>query len=88
MLYVSDHGESLGENNVYLHGLPNFIAPRTQRHVPMIMWLGNHFDGVNVEDIKAKKDLPVSHDNISHTLLGLLEVESKIYHKELDLSKH
>src|SRR5919206_174076 len=38
MLYVSDHGESLGENNLYLHGLPYAMAPREQTHVPMLLW--------------------------------------------------
>ena len=85
MLYVSDHGESLGENNVYLHGLPNFIAPKTQRHVPMIMWIGKHFDGLTMAELRAKKDMPLSHDNITHTLLGLLEVESNTYNRALDL---
>lgn len=37
MLYVSDHGESLGENNIYLHGLPYAIAPDFQKKVPMIL---------------------------------------------------
>jgi lipid A ethanolaminephosphotransferase len=38
MLYVSDHGESLGENNLFLHGLPYAIAPDVQKQVPMVMW--------------------------------------------------
>lgn len=88
MLYASDHGESLGENNIYLHGLPNFIAPRTQRHVPMIMWVGKDRDGSNrIANIGAKKDQPLSHDTISHTLLGLLEVETRVYNEQLDLGK-
>ncbi len=88
MLYVSDHGESMGENNVYLHGLPNFLAPKEQRHVPMIMWVGKNYRRANIADLMAKKDLPLSHDNIFHTLLGLMEIESKSYNKDLDLTHH
>ncbi len=88
MLYVSDHGESLGENNVYLHGLPNFLAPKEQRHVPMIMWVGKNFRRVQIDALRAKKDKAYSHDNIFHTLLGMLEIESKSYNKFLDITKN
>lgn len=88
MLYVSDHGESLGENNVYLHGLPNFLAPKEQRHVPMIMWTGKNYKAVTAKQLRAKKDKPYSHDNIFHTLLGLMEIESKDYDKNLDIAHH
>lgn len=87
MLYVSDHGESLGENNVYLHGLPNFLAPKEQRHVPMIMWVGKNFRRVTMAQLEAKKDRPYSHDNIFHTLLGLMEIETKAYNPNLDITK-
>lgn len=88
MLYVSDHGESLGENNVYLHGLPNFAAPETQRHVPMIMWLGKNFRALNNAGLRLKKDRPLSHDNISHTLLGIMEIQTDIYKRDLDLIRN
>lgn len=86
MLYVSDHGESLGENNVYLHGLPNFLAPEEQRHVPMIMWVGKNFRRAKYDGLMAKKDRPYSHDNIYHTLLGMMEIETKDYDKTLDIT--
>lgn len=85
MLYVSDHGESLGENGMYLHGMPNFIAPKTQRHVPVIMWLGKHFDETTIDALRAKQDKPWSHDNIFHTILGTMEIQSNVYNKQLDL---
>lgn len=88
MLYVSDHGESLGENNIYLHGLPNFLAPKEQRHVPMIMWVGENYRRVNIDALRAKKEKPYSHDHIFHTLLGMLEIESKSYNKFLDITKN
>ena len=88
MLYVSDHGESLGENNIYLHGMPNWLAPESQRHVPMIMWVGSNFDELSINELRAKKDTPITHDNISHALLGLMEVESKVYKKDLDFIRN
>ncbi len=88
MLYISDHGESLGENNVYLHGLPNFLAPKEQRHVPMIIWAGKHFARVTFAELEAKKKKPYSHDNIFHTLLGFMEIESNSYNKFLDITKN
>lgn len=87
MFYISDHGESLGENGLYLHGMPNFIAPDTQRHVPMIFWFGDNFGEINVKDIRSHKDQPFTHDNLFHTLLGFMEVESKAYDVQMDILK-
>ncbi len=65
MLYVSDHGESLGENGVYLHGLPNAIAPDAQLHVPAVMWLGRGFrDEVDIPALMQKRGTRYTHDNI------------------------
>lgn len=85
MFYVSDHGESLGEYGLYLHGMPNFMAPKEQRHVPMIMWFGKNFDEVDINDLKARKDKAYSHDNVFHTLLNLVEIDAEIYNENLSL---
>jgi len=87
LLYVSDHGESLGENNLYLHGLPYWIAPDAQKHVPLVMWFGEHFDKdeLNLSALRRKEDNPLSHDYIFHTILGLMEVQTSIYDPSLDL---
>ncbi len=85
MLYASDHGESLGEAGLYLHGLPYFVAPDTQTKVPMIMWLGKHYDGISTAALNQVRDQPYSHDNIFHTVLGLFEVQSTIYDPEKDI---
>ena len=77
MLYVSDHGESLGEHNVYLHAAPYLIAPKEQTHVPVIAWTGNNFD-YNIEDIKPYKDFSLSHDDLFCTILVAYELESKM----------
>lgn len=85
MLYVSDHGESLGENGLYLHGLPNIIAPDTQRHVPAILWIGDNYDEIDTEQLKNKQKKQFSHDNVFHTILGFMEVESSVYDKTMDI---
>ena len=84
MFYMSDHGESLGEFSLYLHGLPNFIAPDAQRHIPAIVWLGENYEITN-ENLAQKKDYSISHDNFFHTVLGLMEIETEIYNRNLDL---
>ena len=86
MFYVSDHGESLGENGLYLHGMPNFMAPDEQRHVPAIMWFGEGFDGANINLLKNKRNKRYSHDNIFHTVLGFMEIETTIYNQEMDIA--
>jgi lipid A ethanolaminephosphotransferase len=86
LLYVSDHGESLGENGIYLHGLPYMIAPSEQTQVPAILWLNEAMSEVqDVSFIKEKSDNLLSHDNLSHTLLGLMGVETKVYDSSLDI---
>lgn len=85
MLYVSDHGESLGENGVYLHGLPRAIAPDAQLHVPAVIWFGDSVRRVSNRAADAHRDLRLSHDNIFHTVLGFLEIETSIYRNDLDI---
>ena len=84
MLYISDHGESLGESGVYLHGLPYAFAPEQQTHVPMIFWTDNaqaDFDTACLRDLSKSS---ISHDNIFDTLLSIMSVKSKAYHIEND----
>lgn len=86
MLYVSDHGESLGENGIYLHSMPYMMAPKSQIEVPMIMWFGGNMkretDYVKLRSLLNK---PFSHDNIFHTVLGMMEIESDTYNPDLDI---
>jgi lipid A ethanolaminephosphotransferase len=85
MVYLSDHGESLGEAGLYLHGLPYLIAPDTQTHVPLILWFGSNNRDVDVDAVRQLRDLPLSHDNLFHTLLGLFEVGTEIYDADKDI---
>jgi lipid A ethanolaminephosphotransferase len=86
MIYVSDHGESLGENNIYLHGLPYMIAPKEQTHIPMILWMSKGFGKTGFKEncLEEKKNKPLSHDNIFHSVLGLMDVQAGDYLPELD----
>ncbi|MRS13867.1 phosphoethanolamine transferase EptA [Enterobacteriaceae bacterium RIT691] len=83
LVYLSDHGESLGENGVYLHGLPWSIAPDTQKHVPMLIWLSPDYQqryGVNYECMKTHaKANDYSQDNLFSTMLGLAGVATSEY---------
>jgi lipid A ethanolaminephosphotransferase len=88
MMYVSDHGESLGENGLYLHGLPYFLAPEAQKHVPFVMWFGQNFDLQSLSGIQAKRMEQLSHDNIFSTLLGLFELQTAAYNPKMDLLDH
>lgn len=77
MLYVSDHGESLGERGIYLHGLPYMFAPHEQTKVPLILWAGSTSD-IDINSAIRKKDLPHSHDSIFNSMLATFEIEETL----------
>lgn len=88
LIYVSDHGESLGERGLYLHGLPYAIAPRTQTRVPMVVWLSPALSaarGIDAACLRARAMRPASHDNLFHSVLGLMQVRTGAYVRDLDL---
>jgi lipid A ethanolaminephosphotransferase len=88
MIYVSDHGESLGEGNIYLHGLPYALAPDVQKHVPMLLWLSPKAQldlSVDTECLQNRRHEALTHDNLFHSVLGLLNVETKPYNARLDI---
>jgi len=87
MVYVSDHGESLGEKNMYLHGLPYSVAPPEQTTVPLITWLSPGFEQVSrvsTRCLQSQRNKPLSHDNLFHSVLGLMSVKTSVYQRELD----
>ena len=87
MYYISDHGESLGEGGIYLHGMPYFMAPDEQKKIPAFMWFDDSMSKIfDIDSIKEKARLPQSHDSLFHTLLGLMDVKTKLYKKDLDLT--
>ena len=88
LMYLSDHGESLGENNLYLHGLPYRFAPDVQKHIPWVLWLSPQFQqesGISLKCLARLRDEHVSQDNYFHTVLGLLGVRTKVYDPRRDM---
>ncbi len=89
LFYMSDHGESLGEGGVYLHGMPYFIAPDAQKHIASFVWFGKGEmrKRVDFEKLRAKKGNSFSQDNLFHSILGLMEVQTKVYDTSKDIFK-
>ena len=88
LFYASDHGESLGENGIYLHGLPKKIAPKEQTNFAMILWLSDQIvknQNINLSKIKNMANKELNHDYLPHTLLNLFKVQSSVYKKDLSL---
>jgi lipid A ethanolaminephosphotransferase len=88
LLYVSDHGESLGEQGLYLHGMPYAFAPRVQKEVPLMLWTSGGFRtqlGLDKECLRAHRSDELSHDNLYHTVLGAMRTRNAAYDPSLDL---
>ncbi len=93
LLYVSDHGESLGELGLYLHGLPYALAPDVQKQVPMVFWASSGFEaGAGLPSGCLDRTLRtraraggVSHDHVFHTVLGLLDVSTAVHEPAMDM---
>ena len=84
MIFISDHGESLGENKMFMHGLPMKLAPKEQYEIPFLVWTSDNF-----RDYKTKDELPavLEQHYIFHSVLNLLSIESPAYNKEFDIFK-
>jgi lipid A ethanolaminephosphotransferase len=90
MLFVSDHGESLGEKGLYLHGVPYAIAPREQTPVPMVFWASEGFARSAALDracLREHAGAPLQHDHLFHTLLALLDVSTSLYDGAFDFTR-
>jgi lipid A ethanolaminephosphotransferase len=88
MIYVSDHGESLGENGIYLHGLPRQLAPVEQTHIPMMAWFSAQTPaamGLDMACVKKASSQPGSHDNLFDSILNLLSIHTAVYRPVQDL---
>ncbi len=86
MMYVSDHGQSLGENGLYLHGTPPLIAPDVQREVPFLVWMSDGFKqsrGLENADVMQAETFP--HDFPFHSVMGAFGMRSDIYKPEFDI---
>ncbi len=92
LVYLSDHGESLGENGLYLHGTPYMLAPEQQTHIPFIFWLSKDYQqnfGVDAQCLRdqAAKET-VSQDNLFSTVLGMMNIRTAVYQTQMDLLTH
>ncbi|CNG07300.1 phosphoethanolamine transferase EptA [Yersinia frederiksenii] len=89
LVYLSDHGESLGENGMYLHGTPYMFAPSQQTHIPFLMWLSPEYTksyGIDHQCLSdSAQQNEVSQDNLFHTLLGMMNIQTTEYQTEMDL---
>lgn len=88
MIYLSDHGESLGEYNLFLHGTPYVLAPDQQKHVPLLAWFSDSYTqdfGLDTGCLAKDREKPLSQDNLFHSLLGLLQLQTTAYNDGLDL---
>lgn len=88
LIYVSDHGESLGEHGLYLHGTPYALAPEEQTKVPYLIWMSEGYrQRLSVDDncLRSQKHQPLSHDAIYHTVLGALGLRNGFYKRDLDM---
>jgi len=88
MIYLSDHGESLGEYNLFLHGTPYVLAPEQQTHIPMLAWFSDTYQrsfALDTTCLQAARDTSLSHDNLFHSMLGLLSVQTQTYRPSLDI---
>jgi lipid A ethanolaminephosphotransferase len=88
MVYASDHGESLGEDDIYLHSAVYKFAPKEQINIPAIIYIPQSTQkdlSINISCLKNIKDKHLSHDNIFHTILGFAGAKTSIYEEELDI---
>src|SRR5690606_9904661 len=88
MIYVSDHGESLGEGGLFLHGIPYQIAPETQTKVPLVVWLSPGLQrtaNISLACLMRSRAEPLSHDNLFSSVLGLLGVSTSVYDPRMDI---
>lgn len=88
LMYLSDHGESTGENGLYLHGTPYFMAPKEQTHIPMLFWFSTTWPQQQTikQCLNGQKNNPVSQDNLFPTVLGLLHIRTQVLDSSLDLT--
>ncbi|MFN6943215.1 MAG: sulfatase-like hydrolase/transferase, partial [Parvibaculum sp.] len=88
LLYASDHGESLGEGGIYLHGLPYMFAPAAQTHIPTVFWASPAYREAASLDkgcLARNAGLDYSHDNLFHSVLGLFDIKTDVYRTDLDI---
>ncbi|MGJ1361274.1 phosphoethanolamine--lipid A transferase EptA [Sphingobacterium spiritivorum] len=79
MIFVSDHGESLGEKNLYMHGLPMSMAPKEQYEIPFIVWT----DGSR----QLKPNNMLTQHHVFHSVLSFLNIQSPVFDEKMNIFK-
>jgi lipid A ethanolaminephosphotransferase len=90
LLFMSDHGESLGEKGLFLHGVPWLVAPKEQTAVPAVTWHSAGFArsaGLDAACLRERAKAPVQHDHLFHSLLALLDVHTSLYDPAWDVTR-
>ncbi|MGR1252220.1 phosphoethanolamine transferase [Aeromonas veronii] len=91
LVYLSDHGESLGAMGLYLHGTPYKFAPDDQTRVPLLTWFSPQLQADRQLDMGClaaeANSQRFSHDNLFHSMLGIMDVQTRVYDNKLDLFK-
>ncbi|MGL4932587.1 MAG: phosphoethanolamine transferase [Aeromonas sp.] len=91
LVYLSDHGESLGAMGLYLHGTPYKFAPDDQTRVPLLTWFSPQLQADRQLDMGClaaeASSQRFSHDNLFHSMLGIMDVQTRVYDNKLDLFK-
>ncbi|MDE1326536.1 phosphoethanolamine--lipid A transferase [Vibrio aestuarianus] len=89
LIYISDHGESLGENGLFLHGMPYGLAPAYQTQVPMMFWTSPGFErekSLNTTCLRNNaQQKTYSQDNLFHSMLGIMDITTEVYNPHMDL---
>jgi lipid A ethanolaminephosphotransferase len=97
MIFISDHGESLGENKMFMHGLPMKLAPKFQYEIPFLVWTSDNFRDYKPTSTGARKSSPaealdgselpevLEQHYIFHSVLNLLSIQSPAYNKNFDI---
>ncbi|MDO9100243.1 MAG: sulfatase-like hydrolase/transferase, partial [Caldisericota bacterium] len=88
MIYISDHGESLGEKGLYLHGMPYSLAPSEQKRIPMLTWMRREDAlawGLDADCMRRQLNNSLTHDSLYHSVLGLMGVGTSVYQPTQDI---
>jgi lipid A ethanolaminephosphotransferase len=73
VIFISDHGESLGEGGLYMHGVPLSMAPDEQLDIPFIVWTSDN-SGVKVKNVGL-----AGHHHVYHSVLKFLGMKTSFY---------
>ena len=80
LIYISDHGETLGEDGKWLHAQSHEVS----KNPAMLVWYSRNFEESypsKIEKLKIKKNDSISTDFLFHSILDIGEIENYNYNK-------